>query len=120
MAGWVAVFYLFASFWFSTGPHPLGARWISEHYVLTPGHDTLSYYGVINQIALNIGYHNEHHDFPRVPWNRLPALRRLAQEFYDPLPSHRSWARLVLTFIFDRDYWLYSRVVRPDGSGARG
>jgi sphingolipid delta-4 desaturase len=113
LGGWTGVLYLFASFWFATGPHPLGARWISEHYVLKAGHDTNSYYGPINHIALNIGYHNEHHDFPRVPWNRLPELTAMAPEFYKPLPAHRSWNRLLLTFIFDRDYWLYSRVVRP-------
>ncbi len=113
-AGWTGPLYLFASFWFATGPHPLGARWISEHYVLEPRHDTNSYYGPINQIALNIGYHNEHHDFPRVPWNNLPKLKQLAPEFYDPLPAHRSWTRLLLDFIFDSRYWLYSRVVRPD------
>ncbi len=111
-AGWSAVLYLFASFWFATGLHPLGARWISEHYVLKAGHDTNSYYGILNALALNIGYHNEHHDFPRIPWNRLPALKRLAPEFYEPLPSHTSWTRLTLEFIFDPRYSLFSRVVR--------
>ncbi len=113
-AGWTGVLYLFASFWFATGLHPLGARWISEHYVLGPGHDTNSYYGPINRIALNIGYHNEHHDFPRIPWSRLPDLRKLAPEFYDALPSHMSWNRLILEFIFDKRYSLFSRVVRPE------
>ena len=113
-AGWVGVLYLFASFCFATGLHPLGARWISEHYVLVPGHDTNSYYGPVNHVALNIGYHNEHHDFPRIPWNRLPRLRRLAPEFYDHLPAHTSWNRLILEFIFDPRYTLFSRVVRPE------
>jgi len=27
----------------------------------------------------------EHHDFPTVPWARLPAVRRLAPEFYADL-----------------------------------
>ncbi len=118
LAGWTGVIYLFASFWFATGPHPLGARWISEHYVLNPGHDTSSYYGPLNRIALNIGYHNEHHDFPRIPWNRLPRLRAMAPEFYDPLPAHESWSKLFFNFIFDSRYWLYSRVVRPDHATA--
>ncbi len=117
-AGWSGPIYLFASFWFATGPHPLGARWISEHYVLAPGHDTNSYYGVINRIALNIGYHNEHHDFPRIPWSKLPALKRMAPEFYANLPTHESWTRLFLAFIFDRRYWLYSRVVRATMTAA--
>ncbi len=114
VAGWPALIYLFASFWFATGPHPLGIRWISEHYVLGPGHDTNSYYGPINWIALNIGYHNEHHDFPRIPWNRLPELKAMAPEYYNTLPAHHSWIRLFCEFIFDGRYWLFSRVVRPD------
>ena len=117
-AGWVGVFYLFASFWLSTGPHPLGIRWVSEHYVLEPGHDTNSYYGPINRIALNIGYHNEHHDFPRVPWNKLPELTKMAPEFYSSLPAHFSWLALYRDFIFDRRYWLFSRVVRPNAKPA--
>jgi sphingolipid 4-desaturase/C4-monooxygenase len=113
LAGAGGVVYLIASFLFATGLHPLGARWVSEHYVLEPRHDTNSYYGPINVIALNIGYHNEHHDLPHVPWNRLPRLKALAPEFYDPLPAHRSWLRLFVDFIFDQRYWLYSRLIRP-------
>lgn len=118
IAGPVGLFYLFASWWLATGPHPLGIRWISEHYVLKPGHDTNSYYGPINKVALNIGYHNEHHDFPRVPWNRLPELKEMAPEFYDNLPAHHSWLRLYRDFLFDGRYWLFSRVVRPDAAPA--
>ena len=114
LAGWTGLIYLFGSFFFATGLHPLGIRWISEHYVLSPGHDTNSYYGPINKVALNIGYHNEHHDFPRVPWSRLPDLKRMAPEFYDDLPAHHSWLKLFYDFLFDGRYWLYSRVVRPD------
>lgn len=110
--GFNGVVYLFACFWFSTGLHPLGARWISEHYTLDPNQDTSSYYGPINKVALNIGYHNEHHDFPRVPWNRLPELRAMAPEFYDTLAVHSSWTRLFLDFLFDPRYTLFARVVR--------
>jgi sphingolipid delta-4 desaturase len=112
--GWIGLLYLFASFFFYVGLHPLGARWISEHYTLDPNQDTSSYYGVINRLALNIGYHNEHHDFPRVPWNRLPRLTEMAPEFYTQgMTCHRSWFRLMLAFIFDERYTLYARVLRP-------
>lgn len=104
--------YLFASFWFSIGLHPLGARWIQEHFTLDPEQETFDYYGPLNTFAMNIGYHNEHHDFPDVPWRRLPALRKAAPEFYDTLKSHPSWTALWLAFIFDKRYSLYSRVDR--------
>jgi sphingolipid delta-4 desaturase len=60
--------------------------------------------------------HSEHHDFPSVPWTRLPALRRIAAEFYDPLPWHASWPMVTLRFIFDDSVGLFSRVKRPQRS----
>lgn len=104
--------YLVASFSFSIGLHPLGARWIQEHYTPDGKQETFSYYGPLNILALNVGYHNEHHDFPAVPWNRLPEIRRIAPEYYNTLQYHTSWAKLVLKFIFNPEYSLYSRVER--------
>ncbi len=75
------LFYLLLSFCFSIGLHPVGARWIQEHYTNDPEQETYSYYGPINRICLNMGYHNEHHDFPTIPWNNLPKLRALAPEY---------------------------------------
>ena len=37
--------------------------------------ETFSYYGKLNLLTFNVGYHNEHHDFPSVPWHRLPQIR---------------------------------------------
>ncbi|MGB8279174.1 MAG: fatty acid desaturase [Methylovirgula sp.] len=107
-----ALFYLFASFWFSVGLHPVGARWIQEHFTFDPSQETYDYYGILNKVALNIGYHNEHHDFPEIPWTRLPALKKMAPEFYDDLKTHKSWTKLFFSFIFDPRYTLYSRVDR--------
>src|SRR5215813_10864202 len=64
--------YLVFAFFFSIGLHPVGARWIQEHYTYDFDQETFSYYGPINLVALNMGYHNEHHDLPSVPWNNLP------------------------------------------------
>jgi sphingolipid delta-4 desaturase len=108
--------YLFASFWFSVGLHPVGARWIQEHFTFDPDQETYDYYGPLNRIALNIGYHNEHHDFPDIPWRRLPDLKRMAPEFYLPLKTHKSWSSLLVKFIFDPNYTLFSRIDRSKPS----
>ncbi|PYL41186.1 MAG: hypothetical protein DMF42_11030, partial [Verrucomicrobia bacterium] len=100
--------------------HPVGARWIQEHYTYDFDQETFSYYGPINRVALNMGYHNEHHDLPSIPWNNLPKLRAMAPEFYDNLKCHRSWTRLLFQFIFDERYSLYSRVERMKQSRVRG
>lgn len=107
-----ALLYLVLSWVFSIGPHPVGGRWIQEHFTLDPGQETRSYYGGLNRLALNVGYHNEHHDFPAVPWNRLPRLHAMAAEFYDSQDPVYSWTRTWLRFLFDRRYSLYSRVLR--------
>ncbi|MEJ0092542.1 MAG: fatty acid desaturase [Methylocella sp.] len=108
-----ALLYLFASFWFSVGGlHPLGARWVQEHFTSDPVQETFDYYGPLNILALNIGYHNEHHDFPDIPWTRLPELKKMAPEFYDDLKTHKSWSGLLVQFIFDPRFTLYTRVDR--------
>jgi len=111
--GWWPVAYLFLSTAFSLGVHPVGARWIQEHYVFREGQETYSYYGPLNKLSFNMGYHNEHHDFPQVPWSLLPAIRALAPEFYNPLYHHRSWTRLLFHVLFSRKFRLHSRIVRP-------
>ena len=113
--GWTALLYLFLSFWFSVGLHPLGARWIQEHYLtLSDTQETYSYYGRLNGINLNVGFHNEHHDMPSIPWNNLPKLKSVAPEFYEPLLAHRSYTKLFFMFLFDQEISLYSRIMRKE------
>jgi sphingolipid delta-4 desaturase len=112
--GPMALLYLLLSFFFSIGLHPLGGRWIQEHFLKDSMQETYSYYGILNTINMNIGYHNEHHDFPSIPWNNLPKLKQTAAEFYDPLISHRSWTKLLIRFLFDKKITLYSRIVRKE------
>jgi sphingolipid delta-4 desaturase len=85
--------------------------------MLFKGQETNSYYGWLNRIALNVGYHNEHHDFPSIPWNHLPDLKRAAPEAYDTLGSHASWSKLLWQFLFDRRVSLFARQVRQDRGG---
>ena len=40
----------------------------------------VSAFASANRLTLNVGYHNEHHDFPTIPWNRLPRLRALRSD----------------------------------------
>jgi sphingolipid delta-4 desaturase len=109
-----AIVFLVASFFFSVGLHPLGARWIQEHYLVAGEQETYSYYGPLNTVAFNVGYHNEHHDFPSVPWNKLPQIRKDAPAFYNTLFFHTSWTKLFFRFLFDKEISLYSRVVRSN------
>jgi sphingolipid delta-4 desaturase len=112
-----ALLYLVGSFFFSIGLHPLGARWIQEHYIVEHPQETYSYYGPLNVPAFNVGFHNEHHDFSSIPWNRLPELKRMAPEYYDRLRQHHSWGKLLLQFIFDPNLSLHSRVIRSERGG---
>jgi sphingolipid delta-4 desaturase len=110
-----ALAYMLISFFFSVGLHPLGARWIQEHYlVLDENQETYSYYGPLNLFAFNVGFHNEHHDFPSIPWNKLPKLKKGAPSYYDSLKSHRSWTRLFFRFLFDKNVTLHSRILREE------
>lgn len=109
-----AISFLVLSFFFSVGLHPLGARWIQEHYLTHGEQETYSYYGVLNTVAFNVGYHNEHHDFPSIPWNKLPQIRKNASGFYNSLYYHTSWTKLFFRFLFDQEISLFSRVVRKD------
>lgn len=113
LLGPLALLYVVLSTIFGLGLHPLGGRWIQEHYVTTPGQETYSYYGPANALAFNVGYHNEHHDFMNVAWHSLPRLKAAAPEFYDSLASYRSWTGLLLRFVFDRRLSPWSRILHP-------
>lgn len=58
--------YIFCSLWFGYGLHPAAMHFIQEHFTIADGQETYSYYGGLNFFYLNIGLHNEHHDFTKV------------------------------------------------------
>ncbi|KAK9369258.1 fatty acid desaturase-domain-containing protein [Lipomyces kononenkoae] len=120
--------YFITSSFFAGSLHPCAGHFIAEHYVMDPGHaafdtdtpppETYSYYGILNLFTYNVGLHNEHHDFPFIPWTRLPLLTRIASEFYAPLPYHNSWTRVIWDFILDDKVSLWCRVKRGASSGS--
>ena len=104
--------YLFLSSLLGTGLHPLGGHFIAEHFVFVEGTETYSYYGFWNIFGFNVGYHNEHHDFPFVPGSRLPQVRAIAKEYYCNIPECESWIGVLWNFIMDDDITGFSRVKR--------
>jgi sphingolipid delta-4 desaturase len=111
MGPW-ALAYLLLSTVLGAGLHPVAGHFIAEHYVFDKGIETYSYYGPLNFFAFNVGYHNEHHDFPSVPGCRLPQVRRIAAEFYDDLPQCKSWVGVLYNYITDPEITAFSRVKR--------
>lgn len=136
--GWRTLAYFIFSSFLAGSLHPCAGHFIAEHYIFSglrtvvpsgkaqevlknaaegvpKPEETYSYYGPLNLLTYNVGLHNEHHDFPAIPWTRLPKVREIAKEFYDELPSHDSWILVMWYFIKDTDMGLYSRVKRQEG-----
>jgi len=104
--GGKAISYFLISTMLGLSIHPISGHFIAEHYVFKEGHETYSYYGPLNFITYNVGYHNERkrnnaknlieflfelfldHDFPYIPGRNLPKVRKIAREYYDTLPSY--------------------------------
>ena len=108
-----ALAYLAASTYFSASLHPIAGHFIHEHYLWDESQETYSYYGPLNRVTLNLGLHNEHHDFPRVPGRDLPRLHAIARAHYAPLVSHASWTGIFREFVANPRLSHHSRIVRP-------
>jgi sphingolipid delta-4 desaturase len=110
--GLKSILYLLVGTLLGLGFHPISGHFIAEHYVFVKGYETYSYYGPLNLITFNVGYHNEHHDFPNIPCYRLGEVRKIAPEFYDNLPCHNSWIKVLYDFVMCPEMGPYARVHR--------
>jgi sphingolipid delta-4 desaturase len=115
--GLKSVLYFLISSLVGSGLHPVAGHFIAEHYVFIKGQETYSYYGPLNFVVFNVGYHNEHHDFPRVPGCKLPQLQSIAPEYYSCLPRHVSWCKVLYDFIADPEVGPFARVIRKSNKG---
>lgn len=106
--------YLLLSTILGLGCHPMSGHFIAEHFEFIEGQETYSYYGPLNVLAYNVGYHNEHHDFPRIPGRLLPKVKEIAPEFYENIPYYTSWTKVLLGFIFGKNINCFCRVVRQE------
>lgn len=110
--GWHGIAYLLLATFFGHSLHPVAAHFIHEHYVFQPGQETYSYYGPLNWVTFNVGYHNEHHDFMNVAGWRLPELHQALSPYYAGLRSHRSWTYVLWLFVTNSRLGFDSRIVR--------
>jgi len=104
--------YLVSGTLLGLGLHPSAGHFIAEHYEFVKGQETYSYYGFWNFFNFNVGYHNEHHDFPKVAWSRLPSVKRIAPEFYDTLPHYTSYVYVIYKYITDSEVGPFARIKR--------
>lgn len=101
------------------GLHPAAGHFIAEHFEFVLGVETYSYYGPMNYLNFNVGYHNEHHDFPMIPWSRLPEVNRIAREFYVDLPCYSSYLKVFYYYIMSPSMGPFSRVRRKNYSKSK-
>ena len=137
--GWHLVAYMICGSFICMGLHPVAGHFISEHYIMSKENkeqvmkdsgkelqngvyirngkflipETCSYYGILNKITFNVGYHVEHHDFPSIPGTLLPKVRQIAPEYYESLCSHNSWIYVIWKYITDPSFGAFSRVRKP-------
>jgi len=115
--GGKSLFYMIAGSLLGMGVHPVAGHFVSEHYMfnkMDENAETYSYYGPLNAVTFNVGYHNEHHDFPNIPGSLLPKVKEMAPEYYDHLPQHTSWVKVLYDYIMDPSVGPFARTKRKE------
>jgi len=110
--GLSGLFYLICGTLLGMGLHPCAGHFISEHTVYNESQETYSYYGPLNWLTFDVGYHNEHHDFPFISGKKLKDVRIIASEFYDCLPMYHSWCKVIYDYVMDGKIGPYNRMKR--------
>ena len=104
--GFICLFYLWLSTYIGMCPlHPCASHLLLQHNRFDKRLErvrTYSYYGVVNIVTLNIGYHRERHAENRVPWTYLPLVKCLMGE-QDRKVYYTSTIQAIHDFIFDSD-----------------
>ncbi|KAH0858463.1 hypothetical protein HID58_086724, partial [Brassica napus] len=116
--GWRSFAYLILSTFVGGGMHPMAGHFISEHYVFNPDQETYSYYGPLNLLTWSVGYHNEHHDFPRIPGHKLHKVKEISGEYYEGLESYKSWSQVIYMYIMNKTIGPFSRMKRKLSTAA--
>lgn len=107
-----SLFFLLLSTFLAGSLHPLSGRFLSEHLLLVDSQETYSYYGPFNYVLWQIGRHQEHHDFPNIPFTNLPALTQIAPDYYSNQVNTISWSETTMQFIFDDSMGPHRRMKR--------
>lgn len=97
-----------------TGLHPFASHFIAEHFYNENKYETASYYGWMNILTFNVGYHVEHHDFPHIPGSKLPLLHKITNEYKNDIPIIKSWFLYLIKFIMDDNISLDNRLFNTD------
>lgn len=70
---------------------------------------TMSTYSFLTSVScFNLNYHVEHHDFPKVPWSRLPQITALAPSYYNQLEQSPGFVYTIRMWFKYGHEWSYA------------
>ncbi len=81
---WVLPHWIANTFIMGSGMYVQHSGCVEKSVERPMSHSTVFASGFFNMTMFNIGFHMEHHEYPRVHWSELPELHeRLKQEMVD-------------------------------------